>query len=86
MPRLRFAVGHPEVSAVGTDSAGATAGVFAASPRKKEEIQIATPTAWSTVHGLTVLTLDGLAATVAPNVNNVAKKLVCAVSHGLFRK
>jgi len=65
---------------------GASAGVFAASPRKKEELQIAILTCWSSVHGLTMLTLDGLAEKVAPNTKNVAEKLGRALGHGLFRK
>jgi AcrR family transcriptional regulator len=65
---------------------GARAGVFAASPRKVEELQIAILAAWSAVHGLTMLTLDGLAGTVAPNVDNLAEKLARAVCHGLLRK
>jgi AcrR family transcriptional regulator len=65
---------------------GAQAGVFAASPRRKEELQIAILAAWSGVHGLTMLTLDGFAANVAPNSNNVAEKVARAIGQGLFRK
>jgi AcrR family transcriptional regulator len=65
---------------------GATAGVFAASPRKKEELQIAVLTAWSTVHGLTMLTLDGLAGNVAPNVNKIPEKVAHAIAQGLLLK
>jgi AcrR family transcriptional regulator len=65
---------------------GAQAGVFAVSPRKKEELQIAVLTAWSAVHGLTMLTLDGLAANVAPNVSKLAEKVARAVAQGLLRK
>jgi len=48
---------------------GAQAGIFAASPRKKEDVQLAVLAAWSVVHGLTMLTLDGLAETVAPKIS-----------------
>jgi AcrR family transcriptional regulator len=64
---------------------GARAGVFAASPRKKEELQIAVLTAWSTVHGLTMLTLDGLAGNVAPNISKLPEKLARTIAHGLLR-
>jgi len=65
---------------------GAKAGVFTASPRKKEELQIATLAAFSAVHGLTMLTLDGLVQTVASNMKNVTEKVARAVARGLFRK
>jgi AcrR family transcriptional regulator len=65
---------------------GARAGVFAASPRNKEELQIAILAAWSGVHGLTMLSLDGLAKTVVPNVPDVAEKFARTVGRGLFRK
>ena len=65
---------------------GARAGLFAASPRKREELEIAILAAWSTVHGLTMLLLDGLAGTVVPKTHNVAEKVARAVAHGLFRK
>ena len=65
---------------------GARAGVFAAAARKKEELEIAILTAWSTVHGLTMLLLDGLAGTVVPKTQNVAEKVARAVGHGLFRR
>jgi AcrR family transcriptional regulator len=65
---------------------GAQAGVFAASPRRKEELQIAILAAWSGVHGLTMLALDGFAANVAPNSNMVAEKVARAIGQGLFRR
>jgi AcrR family transcriptional regulator len=65
---------------------GASAGVFSASPRKKEELQIAVLTAWSAVHGLTMLTLDGLAENVAPNVSKLPEKLARSIAHGLLRR
>lgn len=67
-------------------SRGARAGIFAASPGKKEELQVAVLAAWSTVHGLTLLTLDGLAENVAPNVSKLPEKLARALAHGLLRK
>jgi AcrR family transcriptional regulator len=65
---------------------GASTGVFAASPRKKEELQVAVLTAWSTVHGLTMLTLDGLAGNVAPSVGKLPERLAHAIAEGLLRK
>jgi len=65
---------------------GAKAGVFAASPRSEESLQIAILAAFSLVHGLTMLVIDGPARTVAPNIDNLPDKLARAVCHGLFRK
>jgi AcrR family transcriptional regulator len=67
-------------------SRGAQKRVLAASPRKKDEIQIAIVAAWSGVHGLTMLTLDGFASNVAPDISNRAERVVRAICHGLFRK
>jgi AcrR family transcriptional regulator len=64
---------------------GARAGVFAASPRNPQELQIATLAAWSTVHGFTMLALDGIAESVAPNVGKMAEKIARTIAHGLFR-
>lgn len=65
---------------------GAQAGVFAVSARKKEDLQIAILAAWAGVHGLTMLKLDGLADTVAPNVNDLPRKVARAIATGLFRR
>ncbi len=61
---------------------GARAGVFAVSPRKKEDLETAHLAAWSTVHGLTMLLLDGL----APKLNDAAERCAPRNSFGLFRK
>lgn len=65
---------------------GAQAGVFAVSARKKEDLQIAILAAGAGVHGLTILKLDGLADTVAPNVNDLPRKVARAIATGLFRR
>ena len=65
---------------------GAQAGVFAASPRKEEELQIAVLAAWSTVHGLTMLAIDHLAGTPASKVPDLAEKIARMVGNGIFRK
>jgi AcrR family transcriptional regulator len=64
---------------------GAKAGVFAASARNEESLQVAVLAAFSTVHGLTMLIIDGLAETAGPKIDNLPEKLARAVGHGLFR-
>jgi hypothetical protein len=54
--------------------------------RKKEDLHVAILAAWAGVHGLTMLKLDGLAATVAPDINDLLEKATRANGHGLFRK
>ena len=46
---------------------GAQEGCFAASPDNQAELDLAALTAWSLVHGLTMLAIDGLAKTGAPS-------------------
>jgi AcrR family transcriptional regulator len=65
---------------------GAQAGVFAVSVRKKEDLQVAILTAWAGVHGLTMLKLDGLADTVAPDINHLPEKVARSIGAGLFRR
>jgi AcrR family transcriptional regulator len=52
----------------------------------QESLQIAILAAFSLVHGLTMLVIDGPAKTVAPNIDDLPDKLARAVCHGLFRK
>jgi AcrR family transcriptional regulator len=83
---LETAAGGPRSVLGGIIERGARAGVFSASPHNKRQLQIATLAAWATVHGLTMLSLDGIAKTVAPNVHNLAEKIARTVAQGLFRK
>jgi len=65
---------------------GAQTGVFAASPRKKEELQIAVLSAWSTVHGMAMLAIDGFVAAPQPVTEELIEKVARAVSAGLVRR
>jgi AcrR family transcriptional regulator len=65
---------------------GAQAGVLAASPRKKEEMQVLVLTAWSTVHGLTMVALDGLTETPRSKIPGLVEKVARVVCHGMFKK
>ena len=51
-----------------------------------KKLQIAILAAWSGPTGLTILSLDGLAESVASNVPNVAQKFARTVCRGLLRK
>jgi AcrR family transcriptional regulator len=69
-----------------TIARGAQAGVFAVSPRNKRELQVAALTAFSTVHGLTMIAIDGLAGVPRPMTKELAEKVARTIGHGLFRK
>jgi AcrR family transcriptional regulator len=60
---------------------GAQTGAFPASVRKKENMQLRVLAAWSAVHGLTQLVLDGLPG--APKIPNLAEKVARVVCEGL---
>jgi AcrR family transcriptional regulator len=65
---------------------GAQAGVFAASARNKEDLQLSALTAFATVHGLTMIAIDGLAGVPRPMTKEIARKVARTIGHGLFRK
>lgn len=65
---------------------GARAGALAVSPRKKEELQIAVLTTWSTVHGLTMVALDRLADAPKLPIPDLAERVARLVCDGLIRK
>jgi AcrR family transcriptional regulator len=66
---------------------GAREGIFVLSPGKKEEIHIAVLTVWSTMHGLTMLAIDGLAGTTPRlTIDDITKKLAHMVCYGLIRR
>jgi AcrR family transcriptional regulator len=67
-------------------SRGAQGGVFAVSPRSQEGLQMATLTAFATIHGLTMIAIDGLAGVPRPMTPEVAAEVTRTVGHGLFRK
>jgi AcrR family transcriptional regulator len=65
---------------------GARTGELTVSSRRKEQLEIAVLTAWSTVHGLTMVALDRL--TRAPNlpIPELAERVARTVCDGLIRK
>lgn len=60
---------------------GVQSGAFPATIRKKENMQLRVLAAWSAVHGLTQLMLDGLPG--APKAPNLAEKVARVVCDGL---
>jgi AcrR family transcriptional regulator len=65
---------------------GAQSGVFAIPPDSERDIALATLSAWSMGHGLTMLIIDGLAASSAPTqkmIDRVLRVLVEGLRHGL---
>ena len=65
---------------------GARGGVFAFSPESKKEMQIAVLSAWSAVHGLTMLALDGQIGPPPLRVDKIAEKLGRTFCYGLVRR
>jgi AcrR family transcriptional regulator len=65
---------------------GARQGVFFPSPKNKEQLSIAVISAWSAVHGLTMLAIDGLAETPSVNTSRIAEKMADALCWGLNRR
>lgn len=68
---------------------GAEARLLNASARKKDELQVAVLTAWSTVHGLTMVAIDRayeIGGGKTPDVSALAEKVARLVCEGLVRK
>jgi AcrR family transcriptional regulator len=65
---------------------GAQAGVFAASPHKRDELQLAVLTTMSTVHGLTMLAVDGLIPAGSPDISVLTDKVSRLGGTGIFRR
>jgi len=65
---------------------GAAMGIFDAALCGDEELRVAVLTAWSTVHGLTMLTIDGIADTPQVSIEEVARKVANLVCYGLLRR
>jgi AcrR family transcriptional regulator len=87
--------GRPEVVTVAADRArgvladiidrGARSGVFVVDPEKQQELDGAVLSAWSAVHGLTMLVLDGR---VGPplKIERIAERLTHTICYGLIRR
>jgi hypothetical protein len=65
---------------------GAQQGIFAPSPKDKEQLEIAVLSAWSAMHGLTMLAIDGLAAIPRLTPERLAEKVAQMFTHGLMRR
>jgi AcrR family transcriptional regulator len=65
---------------------GAEAGDFVVSPTNKKELEVAVLSAWSTVHGLTMLAIDGQAASEQAKVEKIAEKMARTFCYGLVRR
>ena len=69
---------------------GAALGIFDSALCRDEELRVSVLTAWSAVHGLTMLTIDGIADTpeIRPqmSVEGIAKKLTDLMCYGLLRR
>ena len=88
--------GRPEsVAAAGADTRailaaiirrGAVMGIFDAALCRDDELSVSVLTAWSAVHGLTMLTIDGIADTPQLSTEEVARKVANLVCDGLLRR
>jgi AcrR family transcriptional regulator len=65
---------------------GAADGVFDAAFQRDEDLSVAALSAWSTVHGLTMLIIDGIADVPRSDVEAVAKRVANAWCDGLMRR
>src|SRR5271155_482500 len=65
---------------------GAAMGIFDASLSGDEELHVAVLSAWSTVHGLTILTIDGVTGVAQFAIDGIAEKLASRLCDGLVRR
>jgi AcrR family transcriptional regulator len=65
---------------------GAVAGVFDGAFRGDEDLNVAVLSAWATVHGLTMLTIDGVADVPRSGIESIAKQVANAWCDGLMRR
>jgi AcrR family transcriptional regulator len=65
---------------------GVQQGIFYPSPNKQEELQIAVLSALSAVHGLTMMSIDGLATVPRLTAEKIAEKMVETLCNGLLRR
>ncbi len=90
------AEGRPEtVAAAGADTRailagiirrGADEGIFDAALCRDDELRVSVLVAWSAVHGLTMLTIDGIADTPPLSTEEVARQVANLVCEGLLRR
>jgi AcrR family transcriptional regulator len=88
--------GRPEsVAAAGADTRAILAGIirrgvamgsFDAALSRDDELRVSVLTAWSAVHGLTMLTIDGIADTPQLTTEELARKVANLVCDGLLRR
>lgn len=64
---------------------GARIGIFDPALTRKSELQTAALFTWSVVHGLTMLTLDGLANVERLSIERIAQKVITTTLRGLAR-
>jgi AcrR family transcriptional regulator len=65
---------------------GAQSGTFQISPTDKKELDIAVLSAWSAVHGLTMLAIDSQVGPSPVSIEKIAEKLARIFCHGLVRR
>jgi len=65
---------------------GAVMGVFDVSLAGDVELHAAVLSAWSVVHGLTMLTIDGVADTPQVRIEDVARRVASTICYGLVRR
>jgi AcrR family transcriptional regulator len=65
---------------------GAAKGIFDASLSIDDELRVSVLTAWSAVHGLTMLTIDGIADIPQMTAEKLARKVANLVCGGLLRR
>ncbi len=65
---------------------GAATGIFDASLSRDDELRVAVLTAWSAVHGLTMLTIDGIADNPPLSTEEIARRVATLVCDGLLRR
>jgi len=65
---------------------GAVMGVFDSSLAGDVQLHGAVLSAWSVVHGLTMLTIDGVADTPQVNIEDVARRVASTICYGLVRR
>jgi AcrR family transcriptional regulator len=62
---------------------GARSGVFAPVLTRKSELQAASLHAWGTVHGMTMLVIDGLATLKEVTSKRIAQRVLTTISQGV---
>jgi AcrR family transcriptional regulator len=65
---------------------GAQAGIFLAPRASKKDLDIAVLSAWSAVHGLTMLAIDGQVGPPPLEIDKIAEKLARTFCYGLVRR